>query len=163
MASSVYLPNGLVTSVVNLTAAQIKTLHSVPVTLVSAPGAGVLLVPSDVFFDYKFGTVGFDTTQAGNYLELTIGGAPLYVDPSVDPSATPDQFYPDVYDLAVSADANVSRWLHVLVSATSIAGFPSAPRSSTANQPLIFKAEFDSAVGDGTMRITTLYRAITLS
>lgn len=47
---------------VTLTAAQIATLNSVPVSLVAAPGAGIALIAQAMFFQFKFGTVQFTTS-----------------------------------------------------------------------------------------------------
>ena len=46
-------------AVVPLTAAQITTLHTVPVTVIAAPGAGKAIVVEQAVLEFKFGTVAF--------------------------------------------------------------------------------------------------------
>lgn len=47
------------TARVALTAAQLTTLHSVPVSLVPAPGAGRVLIFEELIFDFKYNSVQF--------------------------------------------------------------------------------------------------------
>jgi len=47
---------------VTLTAAQIATLNSVPVSLVAAPGAGIALIAQAMIFQFKYGSVQFTTS-----------------------------------------------------------------------------------------------------
>ena len=47
------------TARIALTAAQIKTLHSVPVSLVPAPGAGRVIIFEELLFDFKYNTVQY--------------------------------------------------------------------------------------------------------
>jgi hypothetical protein len=44
---------------ITLTAAQITTLHSVPVSLIAAPGAGKAILLEKLSFQFKFGTTPF--------------------------------------------------------------------------------------------------------
>lgn len=47
------------TARIALSAAQLITLHSVPVSLVPAPGAGRVIIFEELLFDFKYGSVQF--------------------------------------------------------------------------------------------------------
>lgn len=54
----------VLSSVINLTSAQVKSMVATPVTLVPAPGAGYTIVPLSVTVDYKYITTAY-TIPAG--------------------------------------------------------------------------------------------------
>ena len=53
---------------VSLTAAQIKTGNSVPITLITAPGAGFAIEVISALYNFQYGTVAFDS--GGSQFEL---------------------------------------------------------------------------------------------
>jgi len=64
---------GSSTTLTPLTAAQITTLHSVPVTIVADPGVGNVALLEGLFFEFIFGTVQF--TGGGAVTARYHGGA----------------------------------------------------------------------------------------
>jgi hypothetical protein len=63
----------MLSTITNLTAAQIKALDTVPVVLVPAPGAGKLIVGLLAALVYSFGTVAYST--ATDSLDITYANA----------------------------------------------------------------------------------------
>lgn len=121
-----------------LLAAAITTLHSVPVTVVAAPGAGITLVPLAVIFQFKYGTVQF---SAGGAVSLVYHGA------------TTNLLSGSVAAATINAAAN----------ATISAGAPAAAISATANVGLdLLAATQDFASGDSTAIVTVDYLQYTL-
>jgi hypothetical protein len=81
--------DGLIQSMtVTLTSAQILTLHTTPVQVVPAPGAGKIIVVTGMAFVYKFGTQPYQSTQSDNFAGTYTG-------------SDEDSVIPDVHDLIV--------------------------------------------------------------
>ena len=123
---------------VTLTAAQITTLHSVPVALVAAPGAGIALMADAFLFQFKYGTVQF-----------TGGGAvnPVYH------GATTNHLAGSVAAATIQAAAN----------ATISAGALATAFALSANTGIdLYAASADFAAGDSTAICTLWYTQYTL-
>lgn len=124
---------------VTLTAAQITSLHTVPVSLVAAPGAGLVIVPTMLVFQFKYGAVQF-----------TGGGAvnPVYH------SATANLLGASVAAATIQAAA----------SAVISTGPAAGPTTLAANTGVdLYAATANFAAGDGTAVVTLSYDLITLS
>lgn len=121
-------------STVNLTAAQIKTLHSAPVQAVSTPGVGKILVVVAVATVYKFNTTVFlPPTVAGAQLEFpSRPGGPLSGQLTATLNAGTDSF--------------------ALLGAGFASGFNILPGAD--NQPLNFVSDIDFP--NGAITATTL-------
>lgn len=135
---------GGVTSVLNLkkqitlSAAQITTLHSVPVSLIAAPGAGKAVNLESLVFQFKYGTVQF-----------TGGGAvnPVYH------SGSTNLLSGQIAQATIQAAAN----------ATISAGARAAALALTTNTGVdLLAAGADFAAGDSTAILTVEYDVITL-
>jgi len=124
-----------------LTAAQLTTLHSAPVSLVAAPGAGYALVFESLTFQFTYGSVQF-----------TGGGVvmPVYHGATTDLSVTGG-----VTAATVQAAANAT----VLVISTPAAG--GLPVTSNAGIDL-YAASADFAAGNSTAVVTLNYCVLKL-
>lgn len=124
---------------VTLTAAQIITLHSVPVALVAAPAAGLVILPTALVFQFKYGTV-----------QMTGGGV---VGP-VFHGATTNLLGGGVAAATIQAAANA------IISA----GGPATAQALTSATGIdLYAATADFAAGDSTAIVTLSYDLITLS
>lgn len=64
------------TVTVTLTSAQVLALHTTPVTVVQAPGAGLAIVPVSAMFNYQFGGTAY--TDGGGNITLAGNGTGNY-------------------------------------------------------------------------------------
>lgn len=126
---------------VALTAAQIITLHSVPVALVAAPAAGIALVFKQLIFQFTYGTIQF-----------TGGGVvmPVYHGATADLTLTGG-----VAAATIQAAVNAL----VLLRADPAAG-GLAITSATGLD--LYAATADFAAGDSTAIVTLDYDVLTL-
>lgn len=121
-----------------LTAAQIITSHSVPVSLVAAPGAGKVLILEWLTFQFKFGTVQFT------------GGGALG---AVQHGQTANLLSGAVAQATIQAAA----------SAFISAGAPAAALALGTNLGIdILTAGADFAAGDSTAIVTATYTTLTV-
>lgn len=135
-----------VTNVVNvkkqvaLSAAQITTLHSAPVSLIAAPGAGVAINLESMVFNFKFGTTQF-----------TGGGA---VNPVYHGATT-----------ALLSGAIAQATIQGGVNATISAGARAAALALSSNTgvDLLASGGDFTGGGDSTATVTLEYDLITLS
>ena len=123
---------------VSLTAAQIKTISSVPVSVIAAPGAGKVIEIVSAFLSFNYGTVTFDAAAS---FEVS-----LYTDTAGGRQYT-------------TANNILNR------TSSTIQTFDKD--ASTASQLVDNKAIFidggdDSTVGDSTIDLYIDYRIITL-
>jgi len=148
-SDQVLLPNGAVTptgsvglsAIVSLTAAQIITLHSVPVALLAAPGAGKALVVESLVFEM--------TTTATVF---TGGGvvAPVYHGATAALTAN------TIPATVVTAVAGTSY-------TTLSLGAPANGLTMTANTGVdLYAATADYAAGTGTAKVIVSYRIVIL-
>jgi hypothetical protein len=124
---------------VSLSAAQLRVLHSSPVEIVAAPGAGKAIVP--VFLALSF------TAGAAHYTSSVIPG--LYY--NADTSST---------------DLCATLWRAALISAVDrfVFGLDGASvnnfLASVANKNLAFTDTADAITGDGTAVVTMGYTIV---
>lgn len=123
---------------VSLTAAQIKTINSVPISVISAPGAGKVIEIISAFLKFNYGTVTFDE--------------------SIDNSLS-------LYTLT-SSTTQFSTGNNILSRTSStIQTFDkdgSTANQLVENQPIYVNGGDDSTVGDSTIDLYINYRIITL-
>jgi len=122
---------------VSLSAAQIKTANSVPIALISAPGAGKAIEVISALVNFQYGTVAFDSGSTAFELQIN--------------TATTHQFLSSGF---LNGTSNVfTRMGEVSSSTTQI----------MANEPLNFALSgADATVGDSTIDLYINYRIITL-
>ena len=120
---------------VSLTAAQIKTANSVPVSLIAAPGVGKFIEVISASWRFNYGSATFDNLDI---MYLKINGS------------TQDQFRKDSM-IGYSSDKFGS--FDKKIEATD---------SLKDNASLTWVADADSTTGDSTMDIYINYRIITL-
>ena len=122
---------------VSLTAAQIKTGNSVPITLITAPGAGFAIEVISALYNFQYGTVAFDS--GGSQFEL-----------KTDTAAQKQMLSAAVLNGTTSL---FSKFDSSYVAATQIVD----------NKALTFKLSgADATVGDSTIDLYINYRIITL-
>jgi len=122
---------------VTLTAAQIKTANSVPVSLIAAQGAGKAIEVVSALANFQYGTVAFDSGSTAFELQIN--------------TAATHQFL-------------LSGILNGTASVFAMMGVNSATTTQiVANEPLNFVLTgADATVGDSTMDLYINYRIITL-
>ena len=123
---------------VSLSAAQIKTVNSVPVSVISAPGSGKVIEIVSAFLSFNYGTVTFDAAAS---FEVS-----LYTD---------------------TAGGRQYSTANNILNKTSSTIQTFDKDASTASQLVDNKAIFidggdDSTVGDSTIDLYINYRIITL-
>ena len=138
---------GVVTSgsaKIALTNAQLTHLHSAPVQLVAAPGAGKILVPTMIIGDLTFGTAAFA-------------------------AATPNIFWgTNAGTSAIGSQAALQAWLRAganegLIDDAVASGAIQAALANFANLRLILgDAGADDATGDSTAELILTYNIVTL-
>lgn len=126
---------------VPLSAAQITTLHSVPISLVAAPGAGLALVLRAWLFQFIFGTVQF-----------TGGGV---VNPVYHGAAGTNLAAGSVAAASIQAAANYTGFSPAAAGGTALA-------ISTNTGIDLSAGTADFAAGDSTAVVTAFYDLVTL-
>jgi hypothetical protein len=140
--------NGLLSSVTLLTAAQISSLLTTPVTLVPAPGAGLYIVPLTMAITYYAGTVPW---RGGNSIEIGNPGGlagNTYAGYFQDPAAV------------FGTDAGTGN----ILSLTNFAGQGGlyVQEGLLVNQPLIItQSGAWTQNGNGTGKVTVIYAILT--
>jgi hypothetical protein len=140
---------------VPITSAQIKALATTPVALVAAQGAGTLIVPQEIVFNYLYGTATYvnGTGGAPGY-ELQLGsGMKLWLDTS---SASPlntllKSTANGVFVLDPAASPTTAQW----------EGTSSASLNAALNFSNSLASTHDLVTGDGTVVIEVVYRLYT--
>jgi hypothetical protein len=121
-----------------LTAAQITTLHSVPVSLVAAPAAGFVIAVDAMTFSFKYGT-----------LQFTGGGvvSPVYH------GATTNLLSGGVAAATIQAAAS---------AVVALGGPASALALTTATGVDLYSTVADFAAGDSTALVTLWYSVLAI-
>jgi len=122
---------------VSLTAAQIKSANSVPVSLIATPGVGKVIEVVSALANFQYGTVAFDSGSTAFELQIN--------------TAATHQFL-------------LSGILNGTASVFAMMGVNSATTTQiVANEPLNFVLTgADATVGDSTIDLYINYRIITL-
>jgi hypothetical protein len=148
VSAPVFAPQTVTAS---LTTAQIKTLHTVPVVLVPAPGAGFYIQLYDALFYLTYGGTAFDVaSNDGNSLQLIYG------------TFTTENTGDD--NAGWSAIPNTSSTLVQTASGGVLVYFTEGnlgyvmPLSVAANQPLnLFLGTRNLTVGNSTLKVKLRY------
>ncbi len=132
------------TVVVNLTAAQIKTLNSSPITLVTAQGPNTLVELISAYYIHTYGTIAFNFS--GN-INISIGTSPNFVSAA---------------NYSTSITLNTTNNL-IFNYGTPTGSFLLNSTTDCRNTPLILRVTgTDATVGDSTGKIVVNYRIINL-
>lgn len=124
-----------------LTAAQILTLNTVPVTLIPAPETGVVLAVRRWLFQFKYGTVQF---TGGGIVSLVYHGATAALTTGSVPAATVLAAASSVTDLGGQAGATGL----ALTSATAIDLYAGTANFAAGNSTAVVTVEYDEIVLD---------------
>lgn len=118
-----------------LSSAQLKAIHTSPVTIVPAPGASLCLDAIRIAGMYKFGTVAYG---GANALQLSIGGFGVNFVPAAQMNGSSNAF--------AAGGAGIS-----------------GTNSDLRNQPYVLTAAADYTSGDGTLEYSFDYRVVDYS
>jgi len=123
---------------ISLTSAQLLSLNTTPVQLVAAPGAGKIIVPVQVVFDYTYGTA---TYVAGTFQIYEDVSSPIYA------------------TIGNVLNATSSAIFYRNPSATNTGG---GTGKCVDNAPLMaWTTSSDPTTGDGTLKINVYYKIMT--
>lgn len=140
--------SGLFASVVPLIAnvvinsAQLKALHATKVTIIPAPGPGLILYPQSFFCQYDYGTQTYSGASTNFYLGY--GGQ------SSITSSTAVGFFPT----AGFIDQTSSQ---MFINSSYYTGAAGIPLSQGLNQPLVLTTPDTLSTGDGSLTINLSY------
>ena len=131
------LVDGQITAI-SLTSAQIKALSTTPITLVSAQGAGTLIIVDEIVLKNTYGTA---TYTGGNALEFR---------------------YTDASGAKVSADI-ASTFINLVATGYAYVRGLVTALTPVANSPIVVRVPTaDPAVGDGVITGFIKYHVVTL-
>lgn len=137
-ATTAYVDNaGIQTAQVSLSSSQILNLNTTPVTLVAAPGSGKLIQVISAIWDYTFVSTAYSNTAVSIYCNTN----------SVNPICT---FVGGVL-ISTSSIIKDASW-----PATNVQG-----GTLIDNAPIIISGGVNPTTGDGTAKVTLLYKIIT--
>jgi hypothetical protein len=124
-----------------LTSAEIKTLFSIPIEVIAAPGSGKVVLLETLWYTFQYGTVAYDT-----------GGPTYYFAPFFDgqDATMSDVAFSD--NFTATEDYNGSQVYSV-----------SAPSAGMDNKAMMIGGTIDFAAGDGTAVFGCSYRIFDLS
>ena len=123
---------------ISLSAAQIKTISTIPISVIPAPGAGKVIEIISAFLKFNYGTVTFD---AGTNRSL-----------SLDTSTSSAIQYETANNILNRTSSTIKTFDKGL----------SKPNVLVENQPIYVDGGSDSTVGDSTIDLYINYRIITL-
>jgi hypothetical protein len=129
---------------VEVTSAQLLALVETPVVLVAAPGAGKVLVPISVAWQYKFGTAPYDAPGSATVDYSSLAG---------------DISGPGIGSGCLDQSSNQFNFLAIYLNGPN-------PQSTAENLALVLANEAgsgDFSQGDGTLTVTIAYYVVTLS
>ena len=147
---------GSLTATVTLTNVQLLSLSTVPVVLISAPGAGLYIMPSFISFQLNVGTTPFQIANSGNgstYIYWSLVGEGSVGENSV--SVISDNSNAGI---DYTNSASQLYWTATFLN-TSTGG--SMPFANITNSPLVIAMEDALSVGNGNMKISIRYSVLT--
>jgi hypothetical protein len=141
----------LSTGKISLTSAQLLALHSSPVPIIAAPGAGKMILVLSALYELIYGSAAYECSDQTQGLFFGTGVSGNAADSASDDTLGYQVFTAPADTVVVSAP---------LIN-TQIA--PVAPTSGAENQPVVLSSYVaDMTTGDGTGSITVLYTVVTL-
>ena len=133
------------TATTTLSSTQLRALHGTQVQLIPAPGAGQLLAPISVVFQYKAGNAPYTIGGDGGHVAVYVG--------------TPNNVVTEV-----AATGFLDQATSQVFMSEGIGGVGISPQATLENAPVTVRN--DSAAewtgGDGTVTITVYYTAVAL-
>ena len=121
----------------SLSAADIKTLNSIPIELIPAQGSGKVIQILSAFARLTFGTISFTST-------------------------TLSLITPGMFHLAQKENINILTASQDLCQTLIDPALPPLPSQYFDNGNIVMEANADSAVGDSTIRIYGTFRIVSL-
>jgi hypothetical protein len=137
VVSSMLAKNLIQTTTVTVTTGQILALNTTPITLVAAPGTGLVLLPIAVYATITYGAAAYSTNAAGFTVRYTNGSG-------ASTAMTLTQAF-------LQSSANAIQ--HVAAGTTAI--------TPVANAPLVIYADnANPTTGDSNLKLQIWYRVV---
>lgn len=143
VATTAYADNaGIYTAQVPLSSAQILNLFTTPVQLVAAPGSGKIIVPLSIIVDYTFVTTAYVSNTTLQIYENSDRSNPTWG--------------PGISSILTATSSQIrSLYNNAAANGTTVVQYAD-------NQPLmITTATNNPTTGDGTAKLTVLYKIVT--
>lgn len=129
---------------VTLSSAQVLAIFTTPITVVAAPGAGLMVLPTAALFNYTFVSTAY--TDGGGSLFLYYGS--------------------NAGTAATSSMATSGFWTltHSAATQSTIINHSNAAVTALANQPLVLQQNTaNPTLGNGTLTVTVAYAVVPIS